>query len=108
MPVTKFESYNASDVRSGQKKLAGAGLRGGVAAHGARQRAPVSRDQSLEQRRPATTPGSHGEDATKLQRRFPSYPAATAAFLSPSAGRKKRCRVRALPDRDQPTMAQHF
>jgi len=59
MPVTKFESYNASDVRSDktrQNKLAGVGVRGGVAAHGARRRAPVSRDQSLEQRRPATTP----------------------------------------------------
>ncbi len=47
MPVTKFEGYNASDVRSCQEKLAGAGLRGFVAADGARQRAPVSRDQSL-------------------------------------------------------------
>ena len=59
MPVTKFESYNASDVRSDetrQNKLAGAGVRGGVAAHGARQLSPVSWDQSLEQRRPATTP----------------------------------------------------
>jgi len=46
MPLTKFEGYNASDVRSDktrQNKLAGVGVRGVVAAHGARRRAPVSR-----------------------------------------------------------------
>src|SRR5205807_4512637 len=99
MPVIRFESYNASDVRSDktrQNKLAGVGVPGGVAAHGARRLARVARDQSLEQRRPAITPRSHGEDATKLQRRSPSYPAATAAVLSPTARRKSRCRVRAI------------
>ena len=53
MPVIKFESYNASDVRldqTRQKKLAGAELRGVVAAYGAGRRAAVSLDQWRERR----------------------------------------------------------
>src|SRR5438874_10181184 len=108
MPVTKIESYNASDVRLGQtcqKKLAGVGLRGDLARHGARRLASISWDQSHERRRPAATPRRRGEDATELPRRLPSYPAATAAFLPATAGRKKRCRARVLSGREHKTMA---
>src|SRR5882762_4501522 len=111
MPVTKFESYNASDVRldqTRQKKLAGAGVRGGLAGHGARRLASISRDQSHERRCPAATPRRRGENAPELPRRFPSYPAATAAVLPSTARRKKRCRVRAIHDRDDQTMAEQF
>src|SRR6266853_3929869 len=108
MPVTKFDSYNASDVRSGPKKLAGARLRDGLARHGARRLASISRDQSHERRRPAATPRRRGENAPELPRRFPSYPAATAAFLPATAGRKKRCRARVLAGREYKTMAQQF
>src|SRR5258707_2252475 len=93
MPVTKFESYNENDVRLGQtrqKKLADAGVRGGLAGHGARRLASISRDQSHERRCPAATPRRRGENAPELPRRFPSDPAASAALLPATAGQKKR------------------
>src|SRR6266566_3441047 len=108
MPVIKFESYNASDVRSSQtcqKKLAGAGVRGDLAGHGARRVASISRDQSHERRRPAATLRRRGENAPELPRRFPSYPAATAAVLPATAGRKKRCRARVLSGPEYKAMA---
>src|SRR5258706_9342216 len=77
MPMTKFEGYNASDVRLGQrcqKKLAGAGVRRGLAGHVVPRLVQFSRVQWLDRRGPPATPGGGGGKPPNLPRRFPGSP----------------------------------